>query len=102
MLERYTMAESTRDMRRSVYERDLKRPFGKLKLEEITAEELRALCDRVVERQAPATAVHGRESPQLGMRTVIGNANRTIAGTKSAALSLTHIDGLHRSLDREI
>jgi hypothetical protein len=41
-LQRYTMAESTRDMRRSVYERDLKRPFGRLKLEEITAEELRA------------------------------------------------------------
>jgi hypothetical protein len=40
-LERYSMAGSTRDMRRSVYERDLKGPFGKLKLEEITAEELR-------------------------------------------------------------
>lgn len=49
-LQRYTMAESTRDMRRSVSERDLQRPFGRLKLEEITAEELRALCDRIVAR----------------------------------------------------
>jgi integrase len=67
-LERYTMAESTRDMRRSVYERDLKGPFGKLKLEEITAEELRALCDRIVARQAPATAVHAREIVMLVFR----------------------------------
>lgn len=60
-LDRYIMAESTRDMRRSVYERDLKRPFGKLKLEEVTSDELRRLCDRVVERGAPATAVHARD-----------------------------------------
>jgi hypothetical protein len=67
-LERYSMAGSTRDMRRSVYERDLKGPFGKLKLEEITAEELRALCDRIVARQAPATAVHAREIVMLVFR----------------------------------
>jgi integrase len=67
-IERYTMAQSTRDMRRSVYERDLKGPFGKLKLEEITAEELRALCDRIVARQAPATAVHAREIVMLVFR----------------------------------
>lgn len=60
-LDRYIMAESTRDMRRSVYERDLKRPFGKLKLEEVTSDELRRLCDRIVERGAPATAVHARD-----------------------------------------
>ncbi|UMR29724.1 hypothetical protein MJ904_22195 [Massilia sp. MB5] len=35
------MAESTRDMRRSVYERDLQRQFGKMLLHEITHEELR-------------------------------------------------------------
>lgn len=60
-LDRYIMAESTRDMRRSVYERDLKRPFGKLKLEEVTSDELRRLCERIVERGAPATAVHARD-----------------------------------------
>lgn len=59
--DKYRMAESTRDMRRSVYERDLARPFGRLLLAEITHNELRALCDRIVERGAPATAVHARE-----------------------------------------
>lgn len=61
-LERYMMAESTRDMRRSVYECDLKKPYQKLKLDEITEEELRRLCDRIVARGAPATAVQARES----------------------------------------
>lgn len=67
-LERYTMAESTRDMRRSVYQRDLKGPFGKLKLEELTSDELRRLCDRIVDRGAPATAVHAREVVMLVYR----------------------------------
>lgn len=67
-LARYTMAESTRDMRRSVYERDLKRPFGRLKLHEVTPDELRSLCDRIVERGAPATAVHARDIVMLVFR----------------------------------
>lgn len=57
----YQMAESTRDMRRSVYERELKPKFGNHKLAEITHEDLRALTDAIVERGAPATAVHTRE-----------------------------------------
>jgi integrase len=67
-LAKYTMAESTRDMRRSVYERDLAKPFGRLKLEEITTEELRALCDRIVARGAPATAAHARDIVMLVFR----------------------------------
>lgn len=39
-LRSYPMADSTRDMRRSVYERDLKARFGNLKLTEITHEDL--------------------------------------------------------------
>jgi len=62
------MAESTRDMRRSVYERDLKKLFEKLKLDEITEEELRRLCDRIVVRGAPATAVQVREVVMLVFR----------------------------------
>jgi integrase len=57
----YQMADSTRDMRKSVYERDLKQKFGSMKLTEITHEDLRALTDAIVERGAPATAVHARE-----------------------------------------
>jgi len=56
----YQMADSTRDMRRSVYERELKPKFGNQKLVEITHEDLRALTDAIVERGAPATAVHAR------------------------------------------
>ena len=57
----YQMADSTRDMRRSVYERELKPKFSNQKLVEITHEDLRALADAIVERGAPATAVHVRE-----------------------------------------
>ena len=57
----YQMADSTHDMRRSVYERELKPKFGNQKLIEITHEDLRALTDAIVERGAPVTAVHSRE-----------------------------------------
>lgn len=57
----YQMADSTRDMRRAIYERELKPKFGNQKLVEITHEDLRALTDSIVERGAPATAVHARE-----------------------------------------
>jgi hypothetical protein len=67
-LDRYQMAASTRDMRRSVYERDLRKPFGKLKLAEVTGDELRSLCDRIVARGAPATAVHARDIVMLVFR----------------------------------
>jgi integrase len=60
-LTKHRMAESTRDMRRSVYERDLKTPFARLMMWEITHEDLRRICDKIVERGAPATAVHARE-----------------------------------------
>ena len=56
----YQIADSTRDMRRSVYARELKDKFGNWKLTEITHEDLRALTDAIVERGAPATAVHTR------------------------------------------
>ena len=57
----YQMADSTRDMRRSVYERELKPKFSGQKLVEITHEDLRMLTDAIVERGAPSTAVHARE-----------------------------------------
>ena len=41
----YQMADSTRDMRKAVYTRDLKKSFGNQKLAEITHEDLRALTD---------------------------------------------------------
>ena len=61
----YQMADSTRDMRRSVYERELKPKFSNQKLVEITHEDLRALTDAIVERGAPATAIHACIDPAL-------------------------------------
>ncbi len=75
-LKNYQMADSTRDMRRSVYERDLKGPFGRLKMGEISHEDLRGLCDRVVERGAPATAVHAREVVQMVYRYALDRGHR--------------------------
>lgn len=57
----YEMADSTKDMRTSVYERELKGPFGNKLLAEITHDDLRQLTDKIVARGAPATAVHVRE-----------------------------------------
>lgn len=55
------MAESTRDLRRSIYEREIKPKFEKHKLSEITHEDLRKLVDAIVKRGSPATAIHARE-----------------------------------------
>lgn len=55
------LAESTRAMRKSVYDRNLAIEFGRLKLEEITPVRLMARCEKIKERGAAAPAVHARE-----------------------------------------
>ena len=60
-LEKYQMAESTRNMRESILRRDLLPDYGRRLPSEFTEEDLRALCEKVVARGAPATAVHLRE-----------------------------------------
>lgn len=67
----HKMAESTRDMKRSVFERDLMGPFGRLKMWEITHQDLRQLCEKIVQRNAPATAVHAREIVMMVFRYAI-------------------------------
>ncbi|WP_153110107.1 tyrosine-type recombinase/integrase [Propionivibrio limicola] len=57
----YEMADSTRDMRESIIRRDLLPDYGRRLPHEFTEEDLRALCDKIVQRGAPATAVHMRE-----------------------------------------
>ncbi|WP_372784580.1 tyrosine-type recombinase/integrase [Phenylobacterium sp.] len=54
------MADSTRAMRRSVFDRDLT-PFKSRLLKEIEPGDLRAMCAKVVDRGAPATALHVRD-----------------------------------------
>ena len=56
-----SLAESTRAMRKSVYDRNLAAEFGRLKLEEITSVRLMARCEKIKERGAVAPAVHARE-----------------------------------------
>ena len=55
------MAASTRSMRMSVLSRDILPAFKNRMLTEITADDLRALCNKVKARGAAATAVHVRD-----------------------------------------
>lgn len=72
----YQMADLTRDMRRAIYERELKPKFCNQKLSEITREDLSTLTDTIVERGAPATAVHMREVVMQVFRWAIGAEGR--------------------------
>jgi len=55
------MADSTRAMRRTIYERDMLPTLRNRLLTEITPDDLRALCGKVKARGAPATAVLVRD-----------------------------------------
>jgi integrase len=59
------MADSTRAMRRSIYERDILPTFRNRLLTEIAPDDLRMLCGKVKDRGAPATAVHVRDIVKL-------------------------------------
>lgn len=52
------MADSTKAMRKSIVDQDIQPAFENRRLNEITADDLRALCNKVKARGAPATAVH--------------------------------------------
>src|SRR5262245_53196241 len=55
------MADSTRAMRRSIFERELLPVWRKRLLNEIAPDDLRAHCAAIAERGAPATAIHVRD-----------------------------------------
>lgn len=55
------MADSTRAMRKAIFDRDILPAWKNRLLSEITADDLRALCLKVKERGAPATAIHVRD-----------------------------------------
>ncbi|UEC01795.1 tyrosine-type recombinase/integrase [Burkholderia vietnamiensis] len=59
--EEAALADSTKAMRRSVYDRHLEKEFGRLKLEEITPDLLMARCERIKAKGAAAPAVHARD-----------------------------------------
>ena len=56
-----TMADSTKAMRRAIYDRDIAPTFRRRLLHEIKPEDPRQLCLKVKERGAPATAIHVRD-----------------------------------------
>ena len=60
-LQMSVMAESTRALRRSIFERELLPSWRNRLLKEIAPDDLRALCLAVVERGAPATAINMRD-----------------------------------------
>jgi integrase len=55
------MADSTRAMRKSIVDRDIFPAFQNRLLTEIGPDDLRALCNKVKARGAPATAIHIRD-----------------------------------------
>ncbi|WP_187173100.1 tyrosine-type recombinase/integrase, partial [Enterococcus faecium] len=65
MMERWLadarMADSTRAMRKHIIDRDILPVFQNRKLKEVTPDDLRALCNKVKARGAPATAIHVRD-----------------------------------------
>jgi integrase len=56
-----SMADSTRAMRRAIFERELLPLWRNRLLTEISPDDLRAHCGAIVERGAPATAIHVRD-----------------------------------------
>jgi len=56
-----TMADSTRSMRKSIFDRDIFPAWKHRLLSEITSDDLRQLCAKVKDRGAPATAIHVRD-----------------------------------------
>lgn len=55
------MADSTRNMRRSIFNREVLPHWRNRLLSEITPGDLRAHCKSIVDRGAPATAIHVRD-----------------------------------------
>ena len=60
-MDKAPMADSTRNMRRSIFDREVLPQWRTRLLSEITPDDLRAHCKSIVDRGAPATAIHVRD-----------------------------------------
>jgi len=60
-IENAKLADSTYQMRKSILDREIIPVFGQKWLAALKTSEIIALCDKIVSRGAPATAVHVRE-----------------------------------------
>lgn len=67
------LAESTLAFRRSTYRRIIEPAFGKLKLDEVTPQRLKRLCDDTKAARGPAVAIHVREVVQAVFRHAQGS-----------------------------
>ena len=75
-LKDYRMADSTKAMRKSIIDRDIQPVFGRRLMREVTSEDLRDLCEKIKNRNAPATAVHVREIVGQVFRYAIERGNK--------------------------
>lgn len=64
-LEEAEIAESTRSMRRSVFNRAILPALGRYRLEQVTSEDIRAMCLKIKEQGAPSTGVAARDCLKL-------------------------------------
>lgn len=65
------LADSTLELRRSIYRRLLEQPLGKLRMEEIKPKQLAELFDKAKAERGPGPAVHARELVLLVFRYAI-------------------------------
>lgn len=77
-LKDYKMADSTKAMRESILNRDILPAWANRLMTEISPEDLRAQCDKIVDRGAPATAVHVREVVNQIYRYALGKGLKAI------------------------
>jgi len=70
-LDNATMAASTRNLRQSVIDRDIVPNLGRLLPDELETDDIRALCDKIVARGAPSTAVFVRKVISLAFMWAI-------------------------------
>lgn len=77
-LKDYKMADSTKAMRESILNRDILPGWANRLMTEISPEDLRAQCDKIVDRGAPATAVHVREVVNQIYRYALGKGLKAI------------------------
>ncbi|PUA19365.1 tyrosine-type recombinase/integrase [Glaciimonas sp. PCH181] len=106
------MAETTRSMRKSIIDRDITPIFKNRLLGEISADDLRTLCQKVKARGAPSTAVHVRDIvKQIYVFAIlhgekvanpaddVGAASIATFVPKDRALTPTEIRLMHRQME---
>lgn len=106
------MASTTRSMRKCILDRDITPTFERRLLSEISADDLRSLCQKIKGRGAPATAVHARDIVKqvyafasLHGEKTPNPADDVVAASiatfvpKDRALSPTEIRLMHRQME---